>query len=204
MSETSLLIQHLETLSYVGIFIVAIIANVIIPVPEEVILLALGYIAGTGTLNGFIIIPVVILGSVLSDVAMYKLSKSGNRFVMYFYKKFFSRKLEEKRAWLEEHVYKVIFFSRFLVQLRFLGPFFAGQVKVPLREFLRYDIFALIIYVPLYVGVGWYFRNRIEFIVSGVNIVRNVILMVAGAVILISLSKFVRRFLFGKPAKKRK
>lgn len=193
MSATGDLIKQLGNLSYFGILGVSIIANVIVPFPEEIVLLGLGYLAGTGRVHLLILMPIVISGLLLSDVVMFTLSKKGNRLVKKFYEKIFSKKLEPRREWLETHIDKVIFFSRFLVQLRFLGPFLAGQMHITLKRFLKYEIAALLIYVPLYLWVGFYFRNRIEFIASGIGAVKNIILIAVGIGILISLSKLIRR-----------
>ncbi len=184
-------------LSYFGVFGVSIIANVVVPFPEEIVLLGLGYLAGTGRANIFILIPIVIFGLLLSDIVMFTLSKRGNRLVKKFYQKLFSKSLEPRREWLETHISKVVFFSRFLVQLRFLGPFLAGQTRTPFKRFLKFELFALVIYVPLYLWVGFYFRNRIEFIVNGIGAVKNIILVALGIAILISLSKLIRRKVLG-------
>jgi len=202
MTETQELIRHLGMLSYLDIFGVSILANIVIPVPEEAVILAFGYLAGTGRVNGLILIPIVIAGLLTSDIVMYALSKRGNRLILFFYKKFFSKRLERRRAWLESHVEKVIFFSRFMVQLRFLGPFFAGQTRVPLKRFLKYELAALILYVPFFIWVGFYFRNRVEAIVSGINTARNIILIIAGIAIILSLLGALRRFAFKIPEPK--
>jgi membrane protein DedA with SNARE-associated domain len=65
------IIRHISTLSYVGIFGISFIANVLVPVPEEVIILAMGYVAGTGAINFWITLGVVIVGSLLSDMGMF-------------------------------------------------------------------------------------------------------------------------------------
>lgn len=196
VSTTAELIRQLGALSYLGVFGVSIIANVIVPFPEEIVLLGLGYLAGTGHANLLILIPIVIAGLLVSDVIMFSLSKSGNKWVKKFYEKIFSKSLESRREWLETHINKVIFFSRFLVQLRFLGPFLAGQAQISLKRFLKYEIAALLIYVPLYLWVGFYFRNRIEFIASGISAVKNIILIVVGIGLLLAISKLIRRKVF--------
>ncbi len=203
MSVTQELISQLGALSYLGIFGVSLLANMVIPVPEEVVLLALGYLAGIGVVNAFILIPIVILGLLISDNVIYYLSKKGNKLINGVYNKFFSRRLESKREWLNLHIEKVIFFSRFLVQLRFLGPFLAGQEKVSWRKFLTYELAALVLYVPFLIWVGFYFRNRVEFIISGVNAIKNAVLIFIGVLLLISLSKVARRFLFDRPSSKK-
>ncbi len=192
------MIEQFGTLSYIGVFGISALANVVIPVPEEIVLLALGYVSRAGELSGFVLVPIVMAGLLASDIIMYLLSKKGNRFVTMFYEKFFAPRLESKRGWLEANPEKVIFFSRFLVQLRFLGPFLAGQMQVPWRTFLTYELAALVIYVPTFIAAGYYFQDRIEHIASGVGIIRNVIIIVIGLVLLVSISKFVYRYLFGK------
>ncbi len=202
MSETQILIDHLGTLSYVGIFGVALLSNVIIPVPEEIVLLAFGYLAGTGKVNGFILVPIVIAGLLTSDLIMYTLSRRGSRIITFFYNKFFARRLETKRAWIEANIEKVIFCSRFLLQLRFLGPCIAGQLKVPLGKFIFWELAALVIYVPLLIWLGSYFRNRVEDIISGVGMVHNVILIAVGVLLVIGLSRYLERWMLraqGRP-----
>jgi membrane-associated protein len=198
MSATGELIREIGTYSYFGIWGISIISNVVIPVPEEAVLLVLGYLAGTPNFNGFIIAPIVLSGLLLSDVLMYFFSKRGVRLVNLFYQKVFARRVENKREWIETHMNKVIFFSRFLVQLRFLGPFLAGQMLISWRRFILYDFLALIIYVPLYLLIGWYFHNRVELIVDGIGTIRNIIITLVGLAIAISISKLVYKFFLGE------
>ncbi|HTH93075.1 MAG TPA: VTT domain-containing protein [Candidatus Paceibacterota bacterium] len=200
MTETQELIQHVVTLSYGGIFLISLLANVVIPVPEEVVLLAIGYAVRAEHRPFLLVVPIIMAGLLISDLVLYYFSSKSNRFVMAFYNRLFKHQVESRRAWLERHVKKVIFFSRFLVQLRFLGPFFAGQTKVSLKIFVLYEVLAMIIYVPLVVGAGWLFHNSLEHIVSGINVIRNVVLVVAGALIVISLFRSIRKWALQKPS----
>lgn len=186
------LIVELGSLSYIGILGISILANVFIPFPEEVVLLGLGYLSGTGHFNIFILIPIVMAGLLLSDIGMYYLSRGGNKWVNLFYKKIFAKKLGDKMIWVNENINKVVFFSRFMVQLRFLGPFMAGRVKMPFLKFLKIEILALIIYVPLLLGLGKYFYKRLSFIIDGVNVVRNAILIAVGFIIVFALFKILK------------
>lgn len=193
--ETQVLLEQLGALSYIGIFGVSMLANVVIPVPEEIVLLALGYLAGTGSVNGFIILPIIMAGLLISDVVMYTLSKRGNRLIAFFYKKFFAKKVTRKQHWMKIHIEKVIFFSRFLVQLRFIGPFMAGQYRVPLKKFVKYDLAAIAIYVPLFLFLGWYFHNRVQKIIESVHVIKNTVFLFFGIVILYVFIKSVYGYL---------
>ncbi|MES2224552.1 MAG: VTT domain-containing protein [Patescibacteria group bacterium] len=201
MADTSALIAQLSSLSYGGIFILSLLSNVVVPVPEEISLVIIGYGAHIADYNLLIVIPIVMLGLLTSDCILYYFSKKGNRYVEGFYNRVFKNRLEERKEWLEQNIKKVIFFSRFLVQLRFLGPFFAGQTKVSWKTFLAYELAALVIYVPIVVGAGWFFHNSISNIISGINVVRNIVLITLAGLILYSLYESIKRKTYGKKKK---
>ena len=190
---TEELINQIGLLSYSGVWFLSFAANVIIPIPEEGILLILGYLAGGPHWNGFILFPVIFTGVIASDITIYLLARGGNKLITNAYNKIFASQVENKKAWIERHIYKVIFCSRFLIQLRFLGPFLAGQMKVPFKKFLLVDAFALIIYIPLYLSLGWYFRGRIEAILGGIGVVRNVIITVFIIMIVLLLLRMLKK-----------
>jgi membrane protein DedA with SNARE-associated domain len=185
--EAQFIINQLGTFSYWGIFGISFLANVVLPVPEEITLLALGYLAGTGHISIYYTIPIVIVGLLASDIVMYSLARAGNKFVGGIYNKFFAHRIETKQEWFEAHIEKVIFYSRFMVQLRFIGPFLAGHLKVPFRKFITYELAALVLYVPLFIWSGKYFHSRIVRVIDGVGILRNVILITLGIIVAISL-----------------
>ena len=195
MTGAQELIKELGTLSYVGLFFISFLSNVFIPVPEEVVILVLGYLAGGPTINGAILFPIVLTGLITSDIVMYLFSKRGNKLVSVFYDKVFAKRIEGKKEWITKHINKVVFFSRFLVQFRFLGPFFAGQTRLTFRKFFFIDFFALLIYTSIYLLIGFYFRNRIDFIIDGVNKVRNIIILVVIVLALASVVKYTRGLL---------
>src|SRR3989344_5383494 len=140
MSETTFLMQNIATFSYLGVFVVAMIANVIVIVPEE-----------------------------------------------------------SRLPWIEKHVNKVLFFSRFVIQLHLLGPLIAGQTKMPLKKFIAIELAALVIYASALISLGVYFRDRIEFIISDIRIVHNIIFIVIGIAVLFIIFKFLRRIILGNP-----
>lgn len=199
MNQLQIFLAKLGGLSYLGIFGVSLVANILFIIPEEVVLLSLGYITRAGKIDIFIVIPIVILGLLVSDYILYTLSRSGNRIISLFYDKFFSQKLalfnsdNKEVHWYEKHIEKVIFYSRFLIQLRFLGPFMAGRLNVRPRTFLTYELAALIIYVPLFMWTGWYFRSQVEYLITGIEHVKNIIMIGVGILIALSLIQYFRK-----------
>jgi membrane protein DedA with SNARE-associated domain len=200
MNEAQILIDNIGAYSYLGVFVISILANVVVPFPEEIVILAIGYVVGTGIINGFISLPIILAGLIISDTVMYLLARKGARLLTAFYDRFFAKTLQSRQAWIDNHPGRVIFFTRFMMQFRFLGPFLAGQKKMPYTKFLAYELAALLIYVPVLLLVGSYFQNRLESIISGFGVARNIILIAVGVVLLIAVSKFIRDVTFGEYA----
>ena len=192
-------IKQLGALSYGGIWVVSFLANIVIPIPEEIILLALGYLSGTGSINGALVIPIVFSALITNDIILYSLSKRGSKFTNFLYKTFFAKRLEKKGTyWLEMNLGKIVFLSRFLIQLRFIGPFLAGTRGMPIKKFVLCDAAALLIYTPLFIGLGWYFHTRVISIIEEVSVIKNLVLLVMGLIIVFLLAKFTYRTIFKK------
>lgn len=198
MEETQLIIQNITAFSYIGIFIISLLANVVVPVPEELVILAIGYVIGIGKINGFIVFPVVVAGLLVSDTIMYLLARKGARLLELFYDRFFAKTLASRQAWIDANPGKVIFYTRFMMQFRFLGPFLAGKTHMPYKKFLSYELPALLLYVGALLLIGDYFQDRFELVVEGVGTVRNIILIALGVLILVGFSKFIRDITFGE------
>ena len=119
------------------------------------------------------------------------------------YNKFFSKIVQPDSKFVENHIGKIIFMSRFLVQLRFIGPFFAGRLKVEFRKFAMLDLAALFVYVPVLMWAGHYFANRIDEIFDGIGTFKNILLILVGVVILWAVGQAVKKafladWVFGK------
>lgn len=198
MNETQEIVQQIAAYSYLGAFGLSLIANIFVPVPEEVVVLMIGYATGAGLLAFWPTLGIVFLGLLISDIMIYFFAKKGTRVLLIIYEKYFARLgIKDNEAFLKKNINSVIFFSRFIIQFRFLGPFLAGYFQIPFKRFLKFELPALMIYVPLVLWLGYYFQSQIDSIISGLGSVKNIIIIVVGAVLLISLAQYVKaRFMF--------
>ena len=179
------------TLTYVGIFILAFLSNIVIPVPEELILLGMGYLTGIGIFTYPLVAGIFILGMLLSDFILYRLSYSGSKLTARLHQRLEKRGFLKNQDYLKRNIHKIIFFSRFLVYLRFIGPVTAGLLRVTRKDFLMYDFLALVIYVNIFLGLGNYFHKQISIITEGVARFKNYFLI--GIAILVTF--FVLRYI---------
>lgn len=190
-------VELISTLSYWGIFGFSLIANMIVPVPEEFFLLALGYVSGIdSSINIFITIPLVIGGLFISDIALFSFARSGHRYIRALERKVKNFKFAQNEAFVQKHIRTIIFVSRFVIQFRFIGPVLAGSTKTKWKTFLFWDLFALAVYVPLILFAGNYFNDRITKIIHGIAVAKNYVLIAVVIIAIVWLARLARRTLF--------
>jgi len=151
------------------------------PLPEDLILLAGGYLAFEGYTNIYVTVPVAIFGALVGDVTVYFLGRYfGEGFInLRHIKKFFSKKrLVKIREYFKKHGDKTIFFARFVVGLRNPVYLVAGTMKIRFSRFLCIDSLGAFVSVPLIVCLGFIFGEQIGFLLGYVNRVRYSILIV--------------------------
>lgn len=193
MEETNAILNSVGGLSYFGVLILAFLSNVVIPVPEEIILTAMGYLSGNGLFLYPVVMALFIVGLMLSDYVLYSLAFRGSGLVKKFIKRLEKRGLLRNEAHTRRHIKKIIFFSRFLVYLRFIGPIMSGYLRVKRKTFLMYNFLALAVYVNIFLGLGHHFHKQIEFISAGVARFKNYLLIALLCIGTIIALKYIQK-----------
>ena len=135
----SFILSYVNSFSYFGLFLLmAVIA--LIPIPEEIVLLLVGYFAGLGFAEIDKILLASILGVVAGDNLVYFLSRYGRRYFSKIKKKIVLKKFLKYEGLMKEHSGKTIFLLRFIIGLRFLGPFMAGHLKIKWKTFFFFNL----------------------------------------------------------------
>src|SRR3989344_441028 len=192
MSEMQSVIQSLGALPYGGIFVLFTVINALIPFPEELLIIGLGYLGQMGAINIFIATPLAILGLIISDVIIFSLIKSGNKYIIRLSNKLFGN-FDENQEFVDKHIRKIIFFSRFVFGFRFIGLFTAGFKKVSFRTFIFYELSAIIILVLSLVFIGVYFQSRFEKIFAGIETIRHIGFLAITTILILFLGRIIRR-----------
>lgn len=201
MIDPQIFISYLGQFSYLGIFVVMMFAGYGIPVPEEILLLLVGYLAGTEVNNVYLAIAVSVVGLLVGDIILYSLSRTGSAYINRLQGKFRPEKLARYEAMMRQHLKPAIFGFRFIPGLRFLGPFLAGSTQTSLTTFLIYDILALAMYTPLIILIGWHWHTSITRLITQFDALRHFITIAAVAIIGLILTYLVRKIYFIKPDK---
>ena len=158
-------IGYLKNLSYPGLFFVIIASGHIIPIPEPATLIILGYLSGLGRHNIFGLIAVSMLAIMFFDFVLYFLSLEGSRLAEYLTKKVKIHILDKYTNASDGDLLSLMVVSHFVPGWRMANPIIAGITDIPFKKFALFTFISALIYAPVYIGIGYFFRSRILHIV---------------------------------------
>ncbi len=163
-----LISAYIEHFTYLGLFVVLMLCGLGLPIPEDVALLAGGYMVHRGVTRYPITLAVALLGVVAGDNSLFFVGRRfGTGFVRYFGIGRPGRQVQIERIqkFMQRHGHRAIFYARFLAGLRALIYLSAGSFGVRPGVFLVYDVLGALISVPIVVTLGYVFGKQLEMIV---------------------------------------
>jgi membrane-associated protein len=195
MSVTDQLLAALLVYGLPVLFGVILICSVGIPFPISLMLVAAGSFVEQGEMKLWEVIAVASVAAVLGDQIGYGLSRWGGRRLI----NRISRKLgaetniKQAEALTKRWSGAGIFLSRWLVTA--FGPWVnvaSGIAAYPWRRFLLWDVLGEVLWVILYVGIGYTFSNRVQTIAE---ILGNLSWVIVGLIVTVILGwKLMRIF----------
>src|SRR3989338_3203231 len=134
MANTQFFINYIEHFSYLGIVAVGATVGYLVPIPEEIFLLLVGYIAGIGFYNIYLANLFAIIGILAGDNILFWLSRyGGSKIINRFKRRVDGHNVMKYKHMMKKHIGKTLFTLKFLVGLRLLSPFLAGSMKIKWR-----------------------------------------------------------------------
>jgi len=177
-----LISAYIEHFTYLGLFVVLMLCGLGMPIPEDVALLAGGYLAHRGITRYPITLAVSLLGVVAGDNSLFFLGRRfGTGLVRYFTLAWPGRQQQIERIehFMRRHGARAVFYARFLAGLRALIYLSAGSFGVRPAVFLLYDLLGALISVPIVVTLGYIFGKQIEMMVRYIGGFERLIVIVA-------------------------
>lgn len=153
-------IEHLiNHYGYLAIFIVLALGllSMPLPIPDEVMVLLVGYLTKVGLLHYSFSLITVFCGSVIGMFLSYSLGKRVGRPLLYWLLKWF-RSLEKysERAerWIQKHGAPAIVVSYFIPGMRQVAGYFCGISHLPLKTFALYIGVSALLWSVLFLTAG--------------------------------------------------
>ena len=158
ITDPEVIAAWLATWGYLGIFVSVFIGNLGIPVPEETVMLAAGFLAGRFILDLRFVYVVVILSAVTGDCCGYVIGRTGGqRLLLRLASRFeFMRtRYDRLQLFFQTHGSKAVFMARFITGARFMAGPMAGACGMPFFQFLGWNVLGAIVWCSMVVTVGY-------------------------------------------------
>ena len=140
---------------YAAIFLIVILGNVGLPVPEETVLTVSGYLIWKGRLEVVPVILTAITSAVIGDNVAYWLGRRYGRRVLTRFIKVRPERIERMQQLVLRYGMVAVFVARFVAGLRFMAGPLAGSTGLsPVRFFIA-NLLGAAVYVPVAVGAGY-------------------------------------------------
>jgi membrane protein DedA with SNARE-associated domain len=194
MTLTDQVLAALLTYGLPVLFGVILICSVGIPFPISLMLVAAGSFVEQGEMKLWQVIAVASGGAVIGDHIAYGLSRWGGRRLINRISRTIGieNKIKEAEALTKRWSGAGIFFSRWLITA--LGPWVnvaSGIAGYPWRRFLLWDVLGQVLWVVLYVCIGYAFSNRVQAIAE---ILGNLTWVVVGLIVAVILGRQLVRY----------
>lgn len=155
-------IEIIEALGYLGIGVLMLLANLLPPLPVELVLPLTGFVVSQGRMELLGVLLATTAGSVAGALVLYApgywLGEQRLRRLIRRFGRFSPVKesaFDGACRWFESHGGRAVVLGRVSPGLRSLIPIPAGIIRMPLRRFAAYVLFGNGLYNSLLVGFGW-------------------------------------------------
>ena len=187
------IMHYLQHLSYFGIFLLLALLDVLIPLPEEIILILVGYTVYFSTLDPSLTILVAIAAFLVGDNTTFWLSRGGNRLIARFTTKSATPLIERYSQKMRSKAGITLLIMTFVPSIRFFAPIVAGSVRTPWKVFILYDLMVVGLYVSAYLLAGYFFHSQINGIIKEFEMLGHLMIYVLLLGIGLLLGLFMRK-----------
>jgi membrane protein DedA with SNARE-associated domain len=190
--ELQAIVEFFQAYGYVAVFSVLLACGLGVPIPEDISLVAGGIISGLGYTHVHTMFAVGMAGVLVGDGFMFIAGRIYG--VRVFRTPVLRRIITESRydkVGEKFHKYGkwILFAARFMPGLRSVVFISAGMTRrVTFTRFLATDGLAALISVPVWVYLGYFGANNLDWLMSWVHRIQTCILaQLAAAVVVIGL-----------------
>lgn len=141
------------------IFIAFSLGILILPVPEETLMLLAGSLIKAGKLKFFGIFIGALCGTITGITMSYVIGRSFGLYLIHKYGRyvgFTEKRLQKGHAWIEKYGKWTLFVGYFIPGVRHFTGITAGATKLQLKKFMIYAYSGALFWVCLFLSLGYY------------------------------------------------
>ena len=166
-------LAFLETAAFVGLI-----------APGETAIVIGGAVAGQGTIELGVLLPLVWLAAALGDLVSFTLGRRlGRPFLARHGRRLgmTPARLDRVDAFFDRHGAKTILIGRFIGFVRAVAPFVAGASGMRLRSFLPWSLLGTAVWATTFTLVGFAFQH--SFSAAADTVTRSLLILAAAAIV---------------------
>ncbi len=158
------LLSFLLLYKYWGLFSIAFVSSVALPIPASAGLSAAGAFASQGYMNIYAVLSVTLFGSIVGDMLAYFLARRyGEKWlnkIIFFRHLLKSKTYRKVEDYIKDFSPSLIFFSRFLTELSPVTNLLAGLSGVKSKTFFIFALLGETAYTILYGLTGFFLGSQ--------------------------------------------
>ncbi len=138
-----------------------------LPIPEEITLLASGFLVNLGFIRLYPTLAIVFVGILTGDLTIYSIGRKWGHGILthrHLHEVFSEKRLERVRQFFRNHGSKTILIARFIAGFRVAAFLAAGTMGMKPVQFIVLDSLAALIMIPLLIALGYYFGLKMEWL----------------------------------------
>lgn len=163
--------------AYFLIFGILVACGLGFPLPEDLPLIATGYLVWDGTMRWSMAIAVTMLGVLIGDTILFFIGRRLGLKILEQGKIIKPQKVRRTKAYFRKYGDKLVFFARFVAGFRAAAFFLAGALNMKYTRFLWWDGLAALVSVPVWIvlgyGLGHYFGDSISQLLKNMSHLKN-------------------------------
>jgi len=182
------IIETINSLGYVGIFLLMLLESVFPPIPSELIIPFAGFSAASGALDFWLVLLSATLGAVVGMLPWYfagRLFGLGRvRMLADRYGRWLTlnaAEIDTATNWFRRFGPVIVFVGRLIPLIRTLISIPAGLAKMPLWQFLAFSTLGALLWNSILVGAGFLLAEHYEavetFLDPGTTIVMGLVVL---------------------------
>ena len=163
------LVEVVNHLGYVGIFIMTFVESTFVPIPAEVTMIPAGYLVHQGEMKFLPALLASICGTVGGSYLNYWIAKKYGRDLFIRYGKYLMMtpaKLTKLENFFYEHGAVSTFTGRLIPGLRHYISFPAGLARMNLNKFVLYTGLGGGIWMSVLLGLGYYIGENEDLVMA--------------------------------------
>jgi membrane protein DedA with SNARE-associated domain len=181
-------IQFLESWGYPLFGLLLAATGIGSPIPEDLLLVAAGYLIAHGVFTWPATLPVAYCGVVASDCILYLIGTRIRTHSEPWARRFIRpERLDRFRSWFQRG-HAAVLFARLVPGTRAVVFVGAGLNGIPFRRFLLFDAIGGAIWVPLVLIAGAQIGEEIGDLERLLSRITNVVWVLAAAVLILGIA----------------